>query len=125
VKALKVKKRSRRHGPLGTIAAIKEIGGPVMITRYNTRMAASINGGSLPGVSTGQIIQKMEEVAKSELSGDMKFEWTELTYLQLLEGSAAIFAFIGAILLVFQVLSVSTKAGRCRWPCCWSCRCAC
>jgi len=39
----------------------------------------------------------------------MKFEWTELTYLQLLEGSAAIFAFIGAILLVFQVLSAPVR----------------
>ena len=52
----------------------------------------------------------MEEVAKSELSGDMKFEWTELTYLQLLEGSAAIFAFIGAIILVFQVLSAQYES---------------
>ncbi len=110
VKALKVKNSRGDMVPLGTIAEIKEIGGPVMITRYNTRTAASINGGSLPGVSTGQIISMMEDVAKSELSSDMKFEWTELTYLQMLEGSAAIFAFIGAIILVFQVLSAQYES---------------
>jgi multidrug efflux pump len=110
VKALKVKNSRGDMVPLGTIAEIKEVGGPVMITRYNTRTAASINGGSLPGVSTGQVIESMEEVAKNELTGDMKFEWTELTYLQLLEGSAAIFAFIGAILLVFLVLSAQYES---------------
>jgi len=110
VGALKVRNSSGDMVPLRTIATIKEIGGPVMITRYNTRVAASINGVSLPGVSTGQIIAAMDKVSKSELSGSMKTEWTELTYLQLLEGSAAIFAFIGAIMLVFLVLSAQYES---------------
>ena len=110
VKSLKVKNARGDMVPLGTLCEIKEVGGPAMITRYNMRTAASINGGSVPGVSTGQIIQMMEEVAKNELTGDMKFEWTELTYLQMLEGSAAVIAFIGAILLVFQVLSAQYES---------------
>lgn len=110
VGALKVRNSSGDMVPLRTIATIKEVGGPVMITRYNTRVAASINGMSLPGVSTGQIIATMDKIAKNELTGSMKAEWTELTYLQLLEGSAAIFAFIGAILLVFQVLSAQYES---------------
>ena len=110
VQSLQVKNSRGDMVPLGTIAEIKEIGGPVMITRYNTRKAAAINGGLMPGVSTGQAIAMMEDVANAELSGNMKFEWTELTYLQLLEGSAAIFAFIGAIVLVFQVLSAQYES---------------
>ncbi len=110
VKALKVRNARGDMVPLGTLAEIKEIGGPVMITRYNTRTAATINGASLPGVSSGQAIQLVEAVAKAELSSDLKFEWTELTYLQLLEGSAAIFAFIGAIILVFQVLAAQYES---------------
>ena len=43
-------------------------------------------------------------------SRNLVYEWTELTYLQLIEGSAAIFAFIGAILLVFQVLSAQYES---------------
>ena len=110
VKSLKVKNSHGDMVPLGTLAEIKEIGGPAMITRYSMRTAASINGGSQPGVSTGQIITTMEQVAKSELSSDMKFEWTELTFLQKAEGNAAIFAFIGAILLVFLVLSAQYES---------------
>ena len=110
VKALKVRNIRGDMVPLGTLAEIKEIGGPVMITRYNTRTAASINGASMPGVSSGQAVQLVEAVAKAELSSDLKFEWTELTYLQLAEGSAAIFAFIGAIILVFLVLSAQYES---------------
>jgi len=110
VRTLQVRNSRGEMVPLGTIAEIREVGGPVLITRYNTRTAASINGNSLPGVSTGQIIESMNRVARTELSGDMKFEWTELTYLQLLEGNAAIFAFIGAILLVFQVLAAQYES---------------
>ena len=110
VKSLKVRNARGDMVPLGTLAEIKEIGGPVMITRYNTRTAASINGASLPGVSSGQAVQLVEAVAKAELSPDLKFEWTELTFLQLAEGSAAIFAFIGAIILVFLVLSAQYES---------------
>ena len=110
IKSLKVRNSRGQMVPLGTVATIEEIGGPVMITRYNMRTAATINGASLPGVSSGQAIQLMEGVAKSELSQDLTFEWTELTYLQLIEGSAAIFAFIGAIILVFNVLSAQYES---------------
>ncbi|MCX7423735.1 MAG: efflux RND transporter permease subunit [Planctomycetia bacterium] len=110
VKGLKVRNARGDMVPLGTLVEIKEIGGPVMITRYNTRTSATINGASLPGVSSGQAIQLVEAVAKAELSSDLKFEWTELTYLQLAEGSAAIFAFIGAIILVFQVLAAQYES---------------
>ncbi len=110
IKALKVRNSQGQMVPLGTLATIEEIGGPVMITRYNMRTAATINGASLPGVSSGQAVRMMEEIAKSELSQDLTFEWTELTYLQLIEGSAALFAFIGAIVLVFQVLAAQYES---------------
>ena len=110
IKSLKVRNSHGQMVPLGTLVTIEEIGGPVMITRYNMRTAATINGGSLPGVSTGQTIKLMEGLAKQELSQDLTFEWTELTYLQLLEGSAAIFAFVGAVILVFLVLSAQYES---------------
>ncbi|HEY4261421.1 MAG TPA: efflux RND transporter permease subunit, partial [Schlesneria sp.] len=110
IKALKVRNAQGQMIPLGTLVTIEEIGGPVLVTRYNMRTAATINGASLPGVSSGQTIQMMENLAKSELSQDLTFEWTELTYLQLIEGSAAIFAFVGAILLVFLVLAAQYES---------------
>ena len=110
IKSLKVRNSHGQMVPLGTIVTVQEIGGPVMVTRYNMRTAATINGASLPGVSSGRMVQSMEDLARKELSQDLSFEWTELTYLQLIEGSAAIFAFIGAVVLVFFVLSAQYES---------------
>jgi multidrug efflux pump len=76
-----------------------------MITRYNMRTAAPLNGAALPGASTGTIIKSMGDLAARELPRSMTYEWTELTYLQTLEGKAVYFAFAGAVILVFLVLS--------------------
>ncbi len=110
VRALKVRNADGNMIPLGTLATIEDVGGPIMITRYNMFPAAPINGASLPGVSSGSMIATVEQVANQELSGGMAFEWTELTYLQLMEGSAALFAFIGAIILVFLVLAAQYES---------------
>jgi multidrug efflux pump len=110
IRSLKVRNSRGQMVPLGTLATIEEIGGPVMITRYNMRTAATINGATLPGVSSGQSIRLMEGLANANLPRDLTFEWTELTYLQLIEGSAALFAFVGAILLVFQVLAAQYES---------------
>ncbi len=47
----------------------------------------------------------MNGLAERELPPNMGFEWTELTYLQILAGNTAIFAFVGAVILVFLVLA--------------------
>jgi len=63
-----------------------------------------VNGGPAPGYSTGQAQKAMEEVARAELPNDMRFEWTELTYQQVLAGDTAAYVFPLVILLVFMVL---------------------
>ena len=110
VRSLKVRNARGEMVPLGTLAKIEDVGGPFIITRYNMYPAATINGGTFPGVSSGQMIAAINKAADEELGEGLAYEWTELTYLQLIEGSAAIFAFIGAILLVFQVLSAQYES---------------
>ena len=63
-----------------------------------------MNGGPAPGYSTGQAQKAMEEVVRAELPNDMRFEWTELTYQQVLAGDTAAYVFPLVILLVFMVL---------------------
>lgn len=110
IRQLKVRNYQGAMVPLGTLATIEDVGGPVVINRYNMYPAAPINGGSLPGVSSGDMVHRVEEVMAAELPAGVTFEWTELTYLQLLEGSAALFAFIGAVLLVFQLLAAQYES---------------
>jgi multidrug efflux pump len=91
--------------PLATVAEVQDRGGPFLITRYNLYTAAAINGASVPGVSSGQVIAAMERAAKKTLPSSMAYEWTELMYLQLIAGSTTIFVFAGAVVLVFLVLA--------------------
>ncbi len=101
IKQLKVRNAGGAMVPLGTVASIKEVSGPIMITRYNTYPAAAINGNTAPGFSSGQAISTIQTLADQELPNSMKYEWTEITLLQILAGNAAILIFPLCCFLVF------------------------
>ena len=96
--------------PLSTLAKIEEISGPAMVVRYNMYPAAAINGAAAPGVSSGDAVRIVDDLAKRELSPQMGSEWTELTLLQILAGNTAIFAFGGAVVLVFLLLAAQYES---------------
>ncbi|MGP0069366.1 MAG: efflux RND transporter permease subunit [Isosphaeraceae bacterium] len=96
--------------PLGSIAAIRDVSGPVMIIRYNLYPAATINLNPGPGISSGQAIKAMEGLVQKELPQAMRPQWTELALLQLQTGSTAMFAFILAVVLVFLVLAAQYES---------------
>ena len=52
----------------------------------------------------------MQEIADSELPRSMAFDWTELTYLQLQAGNAAIYVFALAVVFVFLVLAAQYES---------------
>ncbi|PXA84978.1 multidrug efflux RND transporter permease subunit [Caulobacter sp. D4A] len=90
--------------PLGSFISFKEATGPDREMHYNGMLTAEINGGPAPGFSTGQAQKALEELAKQELPAGMGFEWTELTYQQILAGNTAIYIFPLCVLLAFLVL---------------------
>jgi multidrug efflux pump subunit AcrB len=110
VRKLQVRNAAGQMVPLGAVASVSEVNGPVMVVRYNTYTAAAINGSTKPGVSSGQAITVMDAAAKQELPDTMKTEWTELTLLQILAGNTAIFVFAAAVALVFLVLSAQYES---------------
>src|SRR5260370_30208768 len=60
---------------LGTLVNVREVGGPVYITRYNLSTAAPITGNLAPGVSTGAAIQEINQLSKDTLPISMQGEW--------------------------------------------------
>jgi multidrug efflux pump subunit AcrB len=91
--------------PLGALAKVEDIVGPTVIQRYNTFPAAAVNGNLPPGTSTGAGIAAVEAAAERSLSGQAATEWTDIFYLQTTEGSTAIYAFLGAVILAYLVLA--------------------
>ncbi len=110
VRNLRVRNDRGQMVPLGTLATIEDTTGPVSITRYNMFVSASVNGSLPTGTSTGQGVSLVNEAAAEALPDAMTTEWTELFFLQIREGSSAIWAFMGAVVLVYFVLAAQYES---------------
>ncbi|MFO0845927.1 MAG: efflux RND transporter permease subunit [Gemmataceae bacterium] len=117
---LKVRNRQGDMVPLSTMISIKDVSGPAIVNHYNSYPSAEVNGNTAPGTSSGQAISLMDQVAKRELPQAMGFEWTELTYQQVIAADfaqnlsdgalPAVLAFPLAVLFVFLVLSAQYES---------------
>jgi multidrug efflux pump len=110
VKQLKVRNAAGDMAPLGTLATVRDTTGPVLINRYNTYPAAAINGAWAPNVSSGQAIDMMQKLAGRELPPTMDYQWTELTYQQVIAGNTALFIFPLCVLFVFLTHSAEYES---------------
>ncbi|HVA45862.1 MAG TPA: multidrug efflux RND transporter permease subunit [Pirellulales bacterium] len=98
---LKVRNFKGDMVPLGTMITVKEIGGPAVYNRYNMFPAAEINLVATSEVSSGQVIDMADEIAKKDLPASMAYQWTDLTFQQILAGNTAIYIFPLCVLFVF------------------------
>jgi multidrug efflux pump len=96
--------------PLKSFVSVESSSGPDRVMHYNSFVTAEINGAAAPGFSTGQAQKIMEDLAHRELPNGMTFEWTELTYQQILAGNTMIFIFPLVVLLVFLVLAAQYES---------------
>jgi multidrug efflux pump len=81
---LEVRNGKGERVPLQTLVKISFVSGPAIVNHYNLYPSAEINGNTAPGVSSGQAITIMDKLADTELPSTMGYEWTELTYQQIL-----------------------------------------
>jgi len=107
---LKVRNDKGEMIPLSTIMTIKDTYGPDRVQRYNNYVAAEMNGGPAPGVSSGQAQAAMEEIAREVLPKGVAYEWTDLTYQDILSGNTMIYVFPLCVLLVFLVLAAQYES---------------
>jgi multidrug efflux pump len=102
---LKVRSASGEMVPLAALLKVNATAGPERAMRYNGFLSADINGGAAPGFSSGEAQAAVERIAAETLPRGFSFEWTDLTYQEILAGNSAIVVFPLAILLVFLVLA--------------------
>ncbi|MGE0356030.1 MAG: efflux RND transporter permease subunit [Burkholderiales bacterium] len=105
VGSLKVRSRTGEMVPLSALMAMRHSAGPERAMRYNGFLAADLNGRPAPGYSSGQAQDAIERIARETLPPGVGFEWTEITYQEVLAGNSAAWVFPLAILLVFLVLA--------------------
>ena len=102
---LKTRNEAGEMLPLGSIVQVSQSYGPDRVFRYNGYLTADINGGPAPGYSTGQAKAVMERILDENLPNGVKYEWTDLTYQEILVGNSSVFVFPLCVLLVVLVLA--------------------
>ena len=107
---LKVRNNKGEMIPLATFIKVSDTSGPDRVMHYNGFITAEINGNAAPGYSSGQAQAAIEKLLKDELPNGMTYEWTDLTYQQILSGNTALFVFPLCVLLAFLVLAAQYES---------------
>jgi HAE1 family hydrophobic/amphiphilic exporter-1/multidrug efflux pump len=96
--------------PLSTVSSISMMTGPDILQRYNMFRSAEINGANAPGVSTGQALKVMENLAAAHLPQGYGFEWTGLAFQEKEAGGTQGPIFGMAMVFVFLVLAAQYES---------------
>ena len=107
---LKVRNNRGEMVPLSTFVKVENSAGPDRVMHYNGFITAEINGAAAPGYSSGQAEAAIAKLLDEELPNGMAYEWTDLTYQQILAGNTAIFIFPLCVLLAFLVLAAQYES---------------
>jgi multidrug efflux pump len=91
--------------PLSALSTVKDIVGAEQLERFNGLLAAKIVGSGASGVSSGEAIASIEKIAADALPEGYQIAWTGTAFQEKRMGSAAIFAFSLAIVMVFLILA--------------------
>jgi multidrug efflux pump len=107
---LKIRNAAGNMVPLGAMVRLSDATGPESAMRYNAYRSADLNGEAAPGYSTGQAQGAITRILKETLPKGIYFEWTELTYQQILAGNTALIVFPICVLLVYLVLAAKYES---------------
>jgi hydrophobe/amphiphile efflux-1 (HAE1) family protein len=88
--------------PLRSLVEVRVVVGPPSLIRYNNLRAVTVQGAPAPGVSSGQALKAMEEVAARTLPPGFAGEWTDTAFQEkraegktgIILGFAVLFAYL-------------------------------
>jgi HAE1 family hydrophobic/amphiphilic exporter-1 len=110
IERLEVRNRAGQMIPMGTVAKVKKSFGPQIINRYNLYPTASISGEPAQGVSSGEALRIMEQIADDNMPDTMGYEWTNMSYQEKKVGNEQYLIFALAVLLVYLVLAAQYES---------------
>lgn len=96
--------------PFSSFTYLKETLGMDEISRYNMFDAASITCNVADGYSSGEGIEAMERLVKSQLGDRFGYEWTSVAYQENRASGSTALVFALALLVAFLVLSAQYES---------------
>jgi len=109
LRLLLVRSSAGKMVPLGTLLTVIDDNGPAIVSRYNLRGAAALNGAPAPGISSGEAMAAVEKLASNNLGGSMRIEWTELSLLERLAAQDWINLLIFPLGVIFVYLALAAQ----------------
>jgi HAE1 family hydrophobic/amphiphilic exporter-1/multidrug efflux pump len=91
--------------PLESLAAVRHSSGPETLDRFNNLPAAKVFGSGAPGVSSGQAIQRVEEIAAEVLPPDFSLDWSGASFQEKKASGTSTIALAMAVVMVFLILA--------------------
>ncbi|WP_299613420.1 efflux RND transporter permease subunit [uncultured Tateyamaria sp.] len=105
IRSLRVRTATGGLVPLGTLVSVVDTAGPALVQRYNQLVSVPIQGNAGAGVSTGEALIAMEELAEQIMPPGIEYEWTELALQERNQGNTASYIFAFSVLFAFLFLA--------------------
>jgi HAE1 family hydrophobic/amphiphilic exporter-1 len=102
---LSVRNSRGENVPIGTLAEMVPTTGPPLISLYNLYPTSTVIGIPVQGVSSGEGMALMEQIAARTLPPGTGYEWSALSYQEKLVGNQMYLVFGLGLLLVYLVLA--------------------
>src|SRR5438105_3135227 len=96
---------TREMIPLKALIRTSSLIGPEQLERFNGFLAAKVGGGGRPGVSSGEAIKAVEDVAAAALPEGYTIAWTGQAFQEKRTGRQSAIAFGLALVMVFLILA--------------------
>jgi multidrug efflux pump subunit AcrB len=96
---------SREMIPLKSLIRVSTLVGPEQLERFNGFVAARVLASGRPGVSSGEAIRAVEQVAAANLPEGYQIAWAGQAFQEKRTGQASAIAFVLAIVMVFLILA--------------------
>jgi HAE1 family hydrophobic/amphiphilic exporter-1/multidrug efflux pump len=91
--------------PLAALARVRYSAGPDALDRFNNLPAVKIFGQAAPGVSSGQAIANVEQLADKVLPADFAYDWGGASYQEKKSAGTSGLALGLAAIMVFLILA--------------------
>jgi hydrophobe/amphiphile efflux-1 (HAE1) family protein len=107
---LEVRNRSGQMLPIRTLATVRDTVGPQSVTHYNLYPSTTVTGVARPGYSSGQAIERMEELLGQTLPPSMGYEWSGMSLQEIEAGGKTIFLFILGAMFAYLFLAAQYES---------------
>jgi len=91
--------------PLSTVVKSEWVSAPPSLSRYNGYSAINIVGSQAPGKSSGEAMTAMEDIVTNDLPAGYGYDWSGMSYQEILAGNAATLLLVLSVVVVFLCLA--------------------